>query len=174
MIKDEQTIANLKKLKSFHNGSYGADIDRAIKALEGKDTNVPTKWIPVSERLPEKKTEVLATTVWKDVTIATMYSANDWLIHEGSANAEADEILAWMPLPDSYEKESEGEGRNMSRLEEVNRRIEKMMELAKLNPSGTYENMVALHLGTISVMLADISKSLAVIADKTERGVSNV
>ena len=30
----EQTISNLKKLKSFHNGSYGADIDRAIKALE--------------------------------------------------------------------------------------------------------------------------------------------
>ena len=30
----EQTISNLKKLKSFHNGSYGADIDRAIEALE--------------------------------------------------------------------------------------------------------------------------------------------
>lgn len=29
-----QTISNLRKLKSFHNGSYGADIDRAIKALE--------------------------------------------------------------------------------------------------------------------------------------------
>lgn len=34
MTRDEQTIANLKKLKSVHNGSYGADIDRAIKALE--------------------------------------------------------------------------------------------------------------------------------------------
>lgn len=34
MTKDEQTIANLKKLKSIHNGSYGADIDIAIKALE--------------------------------------------------------------------------------------------------------------------------------------------
>lgn len=34
-MKDkEQTISNLRKLKSFHNGSYGADIDRAIKALE--------------------------------------------------------------------------------------------------------------------------------------------
>lgn len=33
MIKDEQTIANLKRLKSFHNGSYGADIDRAIEVL---------------------------------------------------------------------------------------------------------------------------------------------
>ncbi len=34
MTEEEQTIANLKKLKSFHNGSYGADIDRAIRALE--------------------------------------------------------------------------------------------------------------------------------------------
>lgn len=34
MTREEQTIANLKKLKSFHNGSYGTDIDRAIKALE--------------------------------------------------------------------------------------------------------------------------------------------
>lgn len=30
----EQTISNLKKMKSFHNGSYGADIDMAIKALK--------------------------------------------------------------------------------------------------------------------------------------------
>ncbi len=34
MTKKEHTIANLKKLKSFHNGSYGTDIDRAIEALE--------------------------------------------------------------------------------------------------------------------------------------------
>jgi hypothetical protein len=34
MTKYEQTIANLKKLKSVHNGSYGVDIDRAIKAME--------------------------------------------------------------------------------------------------------------------------------------------
>lgn len=34
MTREEQTISNLKKLKSFHNGSYGTDIDMAIKALE--------------------------------------------------------------------------------------------------------------------------------------------
>ena len=33
-MTNEQTISNLKKLKSFHNGSFGADIDRAIQALE--------------------------------------------------------------------------------------------------------------------------------------------
>lgn len=30
----QETIKNLKKLKSFHNGSYGTAIDMAIKALE--------------------------------------------------------------------------------------------------------------------------------------------
>ena len=37
MTDNKQHIKNLKKLKSFHNGSYGADIDRAIKALEQED-----------------------------------------------------------------------------------------------------------------------------------------
>ena len=30
----EQHIENLKKLKSFHNGSFGASVKAAIKALE--------------------------------------------------------------------------------------------------------------------------------------------
>lgn len=67
-------------------------------------------WIPVSERLPEKNVEVLATTSWDAVTIAEMYSANDWFIHEGTTNAETDEIVAWMPLPQPYKGESEGKG----------------------------------------------------------------
>jgi len=67
------------------------------------------KWIPVSEKLPEKNVEILATTEWGAVTIAEMYSANDWFIHEGTTNAEADEIVAWMPLPKPFKpQESEG------------------------------------------------------------------
>jgi hypothetical protein len=57
----------------------------------------------------------------------------------------------------------------VTRLEENNMRIEAMKELTKNNPSGTYEKMMALHLGTIAAMLADISQSLAVLADKAER-----
>lgn len=33
-MTNEETIKSLKKLKSFHNGSYGTAIDEAIKALE--------------------------------------------------------------------------------------------------------------------------------------------
>lgn len=56
----------------------------------------------------------------------------------------------------------------MTRLEENNKRIKALEELTKRNPSGTYEKMAALHLGTIAAMLADISQSLAVLADKAE------
>lgn len=34
MKREEQTIEHLKRLRSFHNGSYGADINKAIKAIE--------------------------------------------------------------------------------------------------------------------------------------------
>ena len=39
MTNNEQTISNLKKLKSFHNGNYGTDIDKAIKVSEQETCN---------------------------------------------------------------------------------------------------------------------------------------
>lgn len=43
-----------------------------------------------------------------------------------------------------------------------------MVEVSKRKPTGTYEEMMTFQLGAIATMLADISKSLAVIADKAE------
>lgn len=54
----------------------------------------------------------------------------------------------------------------MTRREENKIVIEKMIKMAELKPSGTYEEMVTWQLGTIATMLADISKSLAILADK--------
>lgn len=54
----------------------------------------------------------------------------------------------------------------MKRQEENGILIEFMTKEAKEKPEGTYEEMVTFQLGTISTMLADISKSLAIIADK--------
>ncbi len=56
----------------------------------------------------------------------------------------------------------------MTRLEENRIVIDVMTKKAKSNPTGTYEEMVTFQLGIIATMLADISKSLAIIADKTE------
>lgn len=58
----------------------------------------------------------------------------------------------------------------MTRLEENKIVIDEMLKRSKLKPSGTYEEMVVFNLGTIATMLTDISKSLAIIADKAEKG----
>ena len=57
----------------------------------------------------------------------------------------------------------------MTRLEENRFVNDGMMKRAELKPSGTYEEMVIFQLGAIATMLSDISKSLAILADKAER-----
>lgn len=59
----------------------------------------------------------------------------------------------------------------MTRLEENKMVIEEMSVRTERKPTGTYEEMVVFQLGVIATMLADISKSLAVIADKSEMEV---
>lgn len=54
----------------------------------------------------------------------------------------------------------------MTRIEENKMIRDKLMEEAKRKPIGTYNEMMTFQLGAIASMLADISKSLAVIADK--------
>ena len=56
----------------------------------------------------------------------------------------------------------------MKRLEENKIVINEMNKRAECNPTGTYEGIVTFQLGTIATMLADISKSLAILADKAE------
>ena len=77
--------------------------EMAIHALEHEP-----RWIPISERLPNKDDEVLVTMIYGDVTTATRYNDKDeWFVDSDSNNAGTDEILAWMPKPESYKAESE-------------------------------------------------------------------
>jgi hypothetical protein len=56
----------------------------------------------------------------------------------------------------------------MTRLEENRAILEEMDRLSKANPASTYEEMTVYRLSAIVVALMDISKSLAVLADKAE------
>ena len=56
----------------------------------------------------------------------------------------------------------------MNRQEDNKIVIDFMAEKVKNKPEGTYEEMVTFQLGVIATMLVDISKSLAIIADKAE------
>lgn len=55
-----------------------------------------------------------------------------------------------------------------ARQEENGMIINEMIKRQKVKPTGTYEETVVFQLGTIATMLTDISKSLAIIADKAE------
>lgn len=59
----------------------------------------------------------------------------------------------------------------MTRIEENQITIDSMLEISKAKQTGIYEEMVPFQLGVISAMLADISKSLAIIAGKAESEV---
>lgn len=54
----------------------------------------------------------------------------------------------------------------MTRVEDNQKMIIHFVESAMETGKGTYEEMVAWHLGTMNSFLMDISKSLAIIADK--------
>ena len=81
---------------------------KAIQELRDNGVFV-SRWIPVSEGFPEMNVEVLVTTEWDCITIGEMFSNNDWFIHEGTTNANVDDIKAWMPLPEPYRAERSGE-----------------------------------------------------------------
>lgn len=61
------------------------------------------RWIPCSERLPERGVYVLATLEWGEVTTAERLGEDKWFIYEGAANGVDSDIIAWMPLPEPWE-----------------------------------------------------------------------
>ena len=56
----------------------------------------------------------------------------------------------------------------MTRLEENKIVVNEMVKRSESNPTGTYEEVVTFQLGAIATMLTDISKSLAILANKVE------
>lgn len=68
---------------------------------DAKDTNVPGKWIPCNERLPENAMNVIAQ-FSSGTVIKLRYAGNG--IFEGIYEYSTKVIIAWMPLPTPYEK----------------------------------------------------------------------
>jgi Protein of unknown function (DUF551). len=84
--------------------------DMAIKALED------SRWIPVTERLPEDEVDVLIYTTDKKINKAYRrykpWTENqmEWIVFETLGFGyiyDDDEVLEWMPLPKHYERSEE-------------------------------------------------------------------
>ena len=91
---------NLNLANLYTKDRYNA-LDMAIKALEQEPSSSenPNKWIPVSERLPEK--DDLYLICFDDGEYDLVYFSKGAFSYSG--------VIAWMPLPEPYKAESEVE-----------------------------------------------------------------
>jgi len=73
-------------------------LDMAIEALKKKP-----EWIPVSERLPEKDDDYLVTLDFEWEREIEM----GWLVDGEWLNANGHAVVAWMPMPEPWEGDTD-------------------------------------------------------------------
>ena len=88
-------------IEDNHGSDYDSAIRMAIDALE-------SKWIPVSERLPKYGHVVLWCNEYGSVFTSAITGNIGYSWHIGRKHWGAD-VVAWMPLPEPWEAESEDE-----------------------------------------------------------------
>lgn len=64
------------------------------------------EWIPVTERLPEKKGKYLFTTTGYDCTRVSILSFDPNNEMDAEIASTGVDLVAWMPLPEAYRGES--------------------------------------------------------------------
>lgn len=101
-------IATIRFLQNHFLSNHGVFTDRELEDIETVIKKLKqTRWIPCAERLPEKNGNYLVTVEANDATASIKFRRVDhygpkWL-HEG----KREKVIAWMPLPESYNAESE-------------------------------------------------------------------
>ena len=109
---EKEYVTGHKVLYALGAVGMATEISNIIRSHmdDGKDTNVPSNWIPVEERLPEEGKEVLAQFVVRVrhtngqvdemVYIYPLhYEEGEWKSFHGMPNGK---VEAWQPLPEPY------------------------------------------------------------------------
>ena len=99
IISNNEPQYVLKKLEEYDNENRKEYVP---------DTNVGNKdgWIPVDERLPEDKQQVLITN-WDHSVFPARYDENEERFIDIRNGLVLPLILAWMPLPKPYREKGE-------------------------------------------------------------------
>ena len=97
-MTNEEAINHGKEQLEIFGGEHKEFIELAIKALE------QTRWIPVSERLPEKTGRYLTYIINKydnklQYIMTCDYTNKYWTPDDECAS---DNVVAWMELPERY------------------------------------------------------------------------
>lgn len=88
------------------------DTGLTLEEIKELKENKNPRWIPVEERLPEEDTIVLLTvsglysciTFSDAIELGNLCSDGEWFI-EGYPDWDDPNVIAWMPLPEPYQKE---------------------------------------------------------------------
>ena len=85
-----------------------AEVEDILDIIAEFAEEIPNKWIPCSERLPERDESVLA--YHRNVSFDYQYVS--WIDDysgkwAGFCGSLSDEVLAWMPLPEGYKEKGE-------------------------------------------------------------------
>lgn len=104
-----EKVDEIEKILRDKNGNKLKRITDIVEAVEAKDL----KWIPVTKGLPKEGARVLISlkinSIRKVVKSATYYGEGCFHSDTGDFwNIQEDiELLAWQPLPKSYEEDEE-------------------------------------------------------------------
>jgi len=108
-ISRADTIEWLKRVTVTDGITFETGFKQILTDIQNMPSVTPKpkmgRWIPVSERLPEKYEEVIVTDVEVSDTYQSQYIGNGYW--ECDNGAFTNRIIAWMPLPEPYKAESE-------------------------------------------------------------------
>ena len=108
-----------------HTDDYGEESHTAMMMAKDalSSSENPNKWIPVSERLPEKNMACLVAVGKLNLTQMAMYSdlmgtIDHRIFYQGNYGDDTFEnitqyVKAWMPLPESYKEKKDECSANM-------------------------------------------------------------